>query len=789
MYTNAATDNKFTGQVSGGEYIYPSAPENAVITFSGFYLSASDNDFAESGLNLHYMACDSEDITVGNAPSAVLNVAMLNPYGLMESLTWGNGTAYIGVSTQSGNHTSLTSGTLIYCNYSGTIIRATATQFSVKIGGNTYTTSISGNVPLGIVVDDAYNIAYLYTDNNVVACNLSTHAFTTTTPADSFMVRKYRNLGGNTAVIVTSNGCPTGITVTDADALSATYNDYTYIPMGVFDFSNVEASGISFGVEAYDLMTLFDADATDWVNNLDFTSPKTLSTIISELMTEMGMSYTVDASAVNTSVSWSMNPITSYSVTYRQVLKWLAEAIGCNVRMTRAGDVEFVAYHSTPVGNAVTCDTIVGNSRTRGKSTIPQITKVVCYNTVGAGYEDGADGSNYYVVANPFIDPSGGIAPVSALLGLLDDIPAYYSTALGVMYSDPRIDAGDFITVYDTDNDPLNAYVIPVMSQTIMWNGICRTEYIASGNQVRQIPDSMEGTGLSEVVSSNPSAIVNMIMAKGITVYDSSNNVLFSAIGDDHLVVIAGFDVTNTAMVKEVESPTDVFRRVYVGIDEIRTGEVDLTQGFAISKTATMNKGEVSVYENYPEPGNQHVYYTSIDPEETYYHQYEESTGYTKQATITAEEIVFGYTGDSNETTVSRTGITLTDGVDTSVLTAGIGKRVHSNSNTSLSSGTTLQELDNFTLTKGLWMTTITVRFASNATGRRSATLSNTSGGSAYNVRWGATNAAVSGAYTYLHMASTLEVTAASATFYINAYQNSGSSLSVDAAWDAVRIY
>ena len=518
MYTNAATNNLFTGQVVGGEYVYPSGTQNAVIKFNSFYLSALDNDFADGGMSFSYLACDSDDITIGNAPAAVLNVTMLNPEGTMESLAWGEGTAYIGVATQSGTYTSIPTGTLIYCNYGGTTIRATASQFTCTIGGTNYTRSISGTTPLGIMVDDANNKAYLYTNYNVVECNLSTHAFTATTPSASFMVNKYRNMGGNTAVVVTSDGLPTGYTVTDTDARTASYNDFVYIPMGVVNFSSVEAAGISFGVEAYDRMTLFDADATDWVGTLDFSTPLDISDIISELMSEMGFTghYSIDASAVNTSVQWSENPITSYAVTYRQVLKWLAEAIGCNARMSRTGDVEFVAYHSSPVGNTISCDTVVGNTRTKGKNAVPVITKVICYNTVGAGYEDGSDGSDYYVIANPFIDPSSDLAPVTALLGLLDDIPAYYPTTLGVMYSDPRIDAGDFISVNNTDNDPLNAYAIPVMSQIIFWDGVCRTEYVASGNQVRQIPDSLEGTGLSEVVSSNPAAVVNMIQAHGI---------------------------------------------------------------------------------------------------------------------------------------------------------------------------------------------------------------------------------------------------------------------------------
>ena len=583
MYSDNTFDNLFTGYESGGEYIYPTAAQNLAITFSGFYLSALDGDFSTDPVTITSETGEAEDITIGNAPAKVLTAQMLNPFGLMESLTWGDGTAYIGVATQSGTVASIPTGTLIYCNYGGTTIRATASQFVCTIGGQNYTRSISGHTPLGIVVDDANNKAYLYTNDNCVECNLSTHAFTETTPADSFMVNKYRSFGGNTATIVTASGCPTGYTITDSEARTASYNDFRYVPMGVFDFSNVDAYGITFGVEAYDKMTLFDADATDWVNNLDFTTPKTLSTLISELMTEMGLTCTVDASAVNTSVTWSENPITNYAVTYRQVLKWLAEAIGCNVRMSRTGDVEFVAFHSTPVGNTITLDTIVGNSRTKGRYTVPVVTKVICYNTVGAGYEDGTSGSDYYVVANPFIDPSGDLAPVTALLGLIDDIPAYYPTAVVNAYSDPRIDAGDFITVTDMDGN--TTFVIPVMHQTLQWNGMCTTQYVADGRQVRTVPDSLEGTGLSEVVSTNPAAVVNMIMAKGITVYDSNNNVLFSAIGDNHLVEIAGFNVDKNQIIYD---------------DALKTIKMNISTGFSVKKKSTqqsafLDDGIVSV--------------------------------------------------------------------------------------------------------------------------------------------------------------------------------------------------
>ena len=515
MYSNAATNNKFTGEIVSGEYVYPAAEQNAVIKFGNFYLSALDNDFADSGLTFQYMSCDSEDITIGNAPAAVLNVAMLDPHGLMENLTWGEGTAYIGVVTATA-----TADTYTYCPNGHIYVNSIHYGFDSSNRarrGTSYWTL--GGTPKAVVANSNGTDVYFVTDTSLGRYyNSSFSVINSPTAEQSLIWNKYQTLSDPIGIALDASGIPT-VFNSVADNTKTTY---TYIPMGVYDFSNVEAAGISFQVEAYDRMTLFDADATDWVQSLDFTSPKPLydantsnPSFINELMTEMGLSYTVSASAVNTSITWDQNPITSYSVTYRQILKWLAEAIGCNVRMSRTGTVEFVRYSTTPVGNTITPDTIVGNTRTKGKKLVPQVTKLICYNTVGAGYETGNDGSNYYIVANPFIDPSASLNPIINLLGVVDDIPAYYPTVIGVMYSDPRIDAGDFITVTDTDGS--TTYNVPVVSQTINWNGVCNTEYVASGNQVRLIPEAItDCSDLSGVVSSNPAAVVNQIEAVGI---------------------------------------------------------------------------------------------------------------------------------------------------------------------------------------------------------------------------------------------------------------------------------
>lgn len=157
-------------------------------------------------------------------------------------------------------------------------------------------------------------------------------------------------------------------------------------------------------------------------------------------------------------------------------------------------------------------------------------------------------------------------------------------------------------------------------------------------------------------------------------------------------------------------------------------------------------------------------------------------------ASLKKEKPVF--TSGSKSVDLSGGVVTIYDGTYTTKLTAGIGRRVHDNgSEQSISSGTTMQNLAEFELTKGTWAVSVSVRFASNATGRRAINMADTSGGSAINAFWGDGSAAVNGAYTYLRLASTVRVTDATHTYFVNGYQNSGSALNVTAAYDAVRIY
>ena len=95
----------------------------------------------------------------------------------------------------------------------------------------------------------------------------------------------------------------------------------------------------------------------------------------------------------------------------------------------------------------------------------------------------------------------------------------------------------------------------------------------------------------------------------------------------------------------------------------------------------------------------------------------------------------------------------------------------------SLASGTTLTNLGSFSLPAGRWMLNVSVKYPTNATGRRYMNISLSSAGTDYGISYMDDRKAVTGGVTICSMHCWMKVTSAT-TFYVNGYQNSGSTLS-----------
>ena len=594
MYIDNTITTEFTGYYDSTDevYVYPSARQNAVIAFDGFYLSAADGDFTTDGLTISTNTGDNTDISIGKATSAVLSAAILNPDDKMASLSWGEGMVRIGF-------VSSVSSAMVYADSQAVIFKAI--YYGFNAAGRAFAASTVGGPldpdvkPLAAVVYNNNTARYYYSDGSVYYYNSDTIALDA---ANAFMTAKFANReDAPIAMLLDADGFPKSVN----DITNDTFTVYKYVPMGVYDFSTVDAYNITFSAEAYDRMIAFDADATDWVQSLDFTNSKTVSGLVGELMTEMGFAYTIPASAVNTALTISKNPITDYSLSYRQVLTWLAETMGCNVRMSRTGSVEFYTYSASPVAT-ITPDVIASQTREVSRYTIPQITRVVCYNTLGAAYTSGTVGQDYIILGNPFLDPSASTACIDNLLTLLSAIPAFNTTSFTDACADPRIDAGDFLTVERTDG---TTYFTPVMHQTLTWRGMCVADYESTGNRIREVPSSEAMSAFEGTVNSNPSAVIAKIEAEGIsadwitsgklTVLDSNDNVIFDADKDTRSVSVAGFDVSNTRLHGKKERTsggvtyTDF---VNVNTDDISVGTIWNTTS---SQVAELSKGALSI--------------------------------------------------------------------------------------------------------------------------------------------------------------------------------------------------
>lgn len=736
MHPTSQITTEFTGYYDSveQEYVYPSARQNAllfvdvpldILTSIPPYLSGRDGDFTADGLTWTSSTGESEDITIGNAPSASLSGTFLNESGLLEYATFSEYCQlWIGVATAS--NFAIPDGVSCFlpghdengspCVYYGIDDEIYQNGTAMGFTGHGNFVSIvevpdaDGTVmPPIFFTDEGYHYAYV-DPGSVVP------------PAPSGWV------GGSGGIAIGSvqwsqfmatkfvehpqsisfgayNRYYDVLMVTEYDVNNDQILSWKYVPVGMFDFSSISVYGTAYTFEVYDRMTSMDRDATAWINSLDFTSPKITTAFIQELMAELGFYgtippsytytyYTIDANAVNTATSFAVNPFLGMTVTFRQILAWFAEYMGCNVRMERNGDIAFVAYDSTSV-MTISPDVIVSQSRDVSRYTIAPVSQVTCYDVLGVSYSTGTDGQDYYIMNNPLFNLASDSAPVDNLLTVLSAIPAYNATAFTDACADPRIDAGDFITVERTDG---TTYTAPVMHQALTWRGNTVTEYTATGNQVRKAPSAYDVTEYESAVNKNQ--LDNYVLKEG----DTMNG-----------------DLDNTSV----------------------NGRRTVMQG--------------------------NRFYT-------------ENTGDTTQ---NASHFYNGFvaTNGTNTATLTPTGLNL----DGTILTSAVGTQIRDSGTTSVPSGT-YTATGAIPLTKGTWLITAYVRFPSNATGNRVLVLSTTSGSStAQTPEYADIKTATNGSTTMLRVVVPRQLSG-SQTMYMNAMQNSGSALTVTWVYNCVRI-
>lgn len=272
--------------------------------------------------------------------------------------------------------------------------------------------------------------------------------------------------------------------LTNPEAESET-DKYTEISLGVFQGERPEkVRGKLIEFRLYDLMTMFDVSAEEFITSLTF--PTTLGAIYTALCDFVGLTPSSTSGFTNSTKNFTSNPFSSAGYTAREVLAWIAEAAGRYARMDEDGKVELIEF-GTFSHKVLLTDRF---EMSENEFVVPQIGKLEVYNSYGDQLVTAGTGSNTYVISdNPFLYIENdteitSLQPfVTAIYNRLTLFPAYHPASVRCEWY-PLVKCGDIITVIDDYGDEIT---FPVFSQTVTWNGFGKVEYENTGSLTRDI--------------------------------------------------------------------------------------------------------------------------------------------------------------------------------------------------------------------------------------------------------------------------------------------------------------
>ena len=496
-------------------------------------LRAKDGDITTDGISTNENTGGGDDWTIGNATSKSLSVTFLNEPKESESgiydgellsrVTFDRLAAYYGYKASSSTWSSPGTGRTSYWVAPDTNAVFYGTANGAFMNGTripaTNAKSIVGFflVCRGDPNSDTRNYPIIFGTDTLFLWDTSQQVYVAVDYEDYydaedyiFMLAKLTDNGYSGCV--DGNIMKTWRVETQGSVTVYTEEAWQYVPVGVFDFSNVSIYGTVYTAEVYDLMSLMEVDATDWIatnwGSMTHTADgiaTAIATYFNSLYPDLSNYVSISSSAVNLGVQLLRNPFTEKRYIFREVLGLIAESIGCNVRISPTRVITFYTYGTTPAQAyydvngtltlqdiVVTPHSIVNGSRDKGRYAVPQVDKLVYLATNGGVYTNGAGNNTYTMTGNPIVENGAQAASVFArnLYALLHAVPSYYASKLTVAHANPCIEAGDLITIRNRDDN--TTYNILLTDISSHWAGLNVADYSADGKQERTALDSTE---------------------------------------------------------------------------------------------------------------------------------------------------------------------------------------------------------------------------------------------------------------------------------------------------------
>lgn len=273
-----------------------------------------------------------------------------------------------------------------------------------------------------------------------------------------------------------------------------TCNKWEYLPVGVFRMERPKVRDqYACSFSAYDRMTLFDVDVTEWLDGLSY--PMTIRELLEELCEHVGVEDATGYSFINSSVSVSEAPQhSSGKTTGRQLLQMIAEAACANAKMDRYGRLQLAWISnsaSRPVGPEQTIQTVISDYTV---SKIDHVQIEVPQEDDDPVVIDVGTGTNTYdLTSNPLLI-SGTTSQVESkitnIYNRLNGLSVFRPVVLDWL-CDWSVEPGDAINLWYAPaggSVSISIYV-PVYTQTIDYKGIAKSRVENSGEATRPVND------------------------------------------------------------------------------------------------------------------------------------------------------------------------------------------------------------------------------------------------------------------------------------------------------------
>lgn len=472
-----------------------------LVRFSDVTFFTDEDIDQASPLNLQELFNSEEDLQMGAAPGAEISFTLLNRDGMLDDFPYGECTPYIGVRISAIAWTRGDAFCTAIINY--------GTANAVRFDGHSAEPYLTVNGSAANVQPPFAVNALLIDGDDVYACSANGDVWMRTWDATTKKLKDnlYCTWG---AIAGDTWGSLKNKTWRDVEKwvrlndfmmskikrwagrglawrgrvlhefTSRSVDTWEYCPLGIFTAGTPKRRVQKVAVTGMDRMEKFDADASDWWSSISWGSGLTLHTLLQKMCAQLGVTLTTSNTYPNANVAVK-NPLSADGLTYRDILRYIAEA-GCSyARFDRDGALE-LAWFSTPT-NAPKINANRYFTAETAEYNVPVITAVqLLANSDDVGVTVGSGNNGYQIVDNPFLafsNQAQGKAMAQSIYTRLTAFSAYSPVSIKTLCN-PSIQAGDIISV-TVDGETRS---IPVFTASITPT---RATYGCTGNVSRPV--------------------------------------------------------------------------------------------------------------------------------------------------------------------------------------------------------------------------------------------------------------------------------------------------------------